>query len=194
MKINQDTLNALRYEASVNPTFKDLCYVLADRQRARNRFTVVRMIQSMEEKGFKYPRQKYEDIVRFLSKLGFGTIVYSPRGKVRALDKIPVKLQSIGKVALEGGKIAEFKTVKKTVNRYEKLVVEQDAMHNKTFVEEPIALKPKTVAVERQYPVFLAMMLEGKLINISGQTKVTANSIEELVNDFKQISNKEASK
>ncbi len=194
MKINQDILNALRLEVSVNPTFKDLCYVLADRQRTRNRFTIIRMIQSMEEKGFKYPRQKYEEIVRFLSKLGFGTIVYSPRGKVRALDKIPVKLQSIGKVALEGGKITEFKPAKKTINRYEKLVVEQDAMHNKNFIDEVPKPKPKTIAVERQYPVFLAMMLEGKLINISGQTKVTANSIEELVNDFKQISNKEATK
>lgn len=75
-------------------------HMFAARERARADVTIGSLAQRMKREGFNFNTNEYDQVLRFLAELGFGTLEYDKRGKVKALREISVSLQSIGRVAL----------------------------------------------------------------------------------------------
>lgn len=190
MKQNNTLVQKLREEAKRNPVFKDIMHMLAQRQRTRGRLTVTRLKQAMEEEGFNYSRQEYENVIRFLGLLGLGNLSESKRGKAKGLSGIKIKLQSIGQAALTQN---ETLKPKREQNRYENIVAETETVHAKDFIEagKPVVqakattTKPNDIRrTTRPYPAFLTVLIDGKPVNIPGPSSISAENVGEFIAEF----------
>lgn len=103
----------LRDEADKNPVFKDLCHVLALRERSRNKLTVKSMVFSMQKEGFAYTAKDFQNVLLFLASVGIGVIEKDIHGNVRSLSKIKYVLQNLGMIALN--KQPLMRSIDKTV-------------------------------------------------------------------------------
>lgn len=196
MKQSGSMVQQLRDEAKRNQAFKDVCHMLAIRKRTRGRLTVTRLKQAMEEEGFNYSRSQYENILSFLGKLGLGVLSTSKRGKAKSLSNIKIKVQSIGAAALGQSPTLNLK---REINRYEDIVSLSENVHDKQFVETATKApemprierkaKPNDVRkVSRAYPVFLTMLLDGKLVNIPGPSNITNENVGDFIAEFAVLS------
>ena len=182
MQTNHPLVEALQTEAKNNPVFRDICLMFSQRQRTRGRLTVTRLKTAMEEEGFNYSRQQYEDIIKFMGKIGLGQVEFSKRGKAKSLSQVKIKLQSIGQAALQDGTLQKRTEAK----RYETLQVtppsapaptnkEIAGAQVKSFLEKKRASKP-AVAKPKPEPkapeqhaepvCYLTTVRDGKIENI----------------------------
>lgn len=90
-------IEQLRAEANKNATVRDICFLWASRERARNQVTVGALRLAMAREGFIYDRKDYEKALRFFASLGLGKLDTDSKGTVRMLKDITVTLQSIGR-------------------------------------------------------------------------------------------------
>jgi hypothetical protein len=190
-------VEALRQEAQRNPVFKDICLMWSQRQRTRGRLTVTRIKQAMDAEGFtSYTRKQYEDVLRFLGKIGLGQLELSKRGKARSLNNVKIKLQSVAQAALNNGTQLENRTL---TNRYEDLVPFQNEAPvvapkatAKTITRsakkvEPKASTPQVPVRKEEFPVYLTMMIGDKMVNIPAGTKLTPENMGEFIAEFKKL-------
>lgn len=98
--IKSGVAGLLRDEADKNPVFKDLCHVLALRERSRNKLTVKSLVFSMQKEGFSHSSKDFENVLLFLASVGVGVIDKDIHGNVRSLSKIKYVLQNLGMIAL----------------------------------------------------------------------------------------------
>lgn len=75
-------------------------HVFAARERARADVTIGSLSQRMKKEGYAFNYKEYEQVLRFLAELGFGTLEFDPKGRIIALREVRVALQSIGRVAI----------------------------------------------------------------------------------------------
>ncbi len=99
MAINQTIVDSLKQEITKNPAADAVFHVLALRNRSRSTLTIAGLSNKMHKEGFTFDRKHYVDILKLLGKLGFGTLETTPKGKVKGLTHISVKLKSIGEAA-----------------------------------------------------------------------------------------------
>lgn len=142
----KDVISKLRAEASKNQAFKAVCQGFAIRDRTRAQITIHSLYSKMLKEGFKYTRQDYVGVLKTLAGLGLGKLELSPRGKIRALKGITVKLQDIGMAA-----IADKDTLGK-------------AAVTKTFTKLPIQ---EAVKIEKAHAKTMAGKIGMKQLNIS---------------------------
>lgn len=96
----QETIVALKREAAVNPCANAVFHVFALRQRARQQVTIVALTAKMEDEGFKFKVNQYQDLLKFLANLDLGTLAMDSKGRIRALTQVKITLQSIGEAAI----------------------------------------------------------------------------------------------
>lgn len=96
-----DILGQLRLEAKRNKVFKDMCYTFSIRERARDQVTLDNLVVSMRREGFKHSRFDYSEALKFLARLGLGTLKLGKKNEVIALTNVRYKLQSIGLAAID---------------------------------------------------------------------------------------------
>ncbi len=89
----------IRKEASQKPAFNAVFQVFAKRQRARAQVTMHSLTATMKKEGFKYSRDEYAQVLKFLAHLGLGRAEFNRNNKFKALKDIKVTLQSIGLAA-----------------------------------------------------------------------------------------------
>lgn len=195
-QVDEKVIVSLRAEAKQNPVFNALCHMFVLRKRTRGRLTVTRLKQAMDAEGFTFTRKDYESALRFMGGLGLGQLSLSPRGKVKALNSLKIRLQSIGNAALGQAKVAKLEK-RQEVNKYGEIVSMQNDMHNKEFIETPVVAKPSkkaTIRAEEPYPTFLTMLVGGKPINIPGPANITPENLGEFIVQFKALTAKAKNK
>lgn len=193
-QVDDKVIISLRDEAKKNQVFNALCHMFVLRKRTRGRLTVTRLKQAMDAEGFTFTRKDYESTLRFLGSLGLGQLSLSPRGKVKALNNLKFRLQSIGNHALGSAKVAKLEK-RQEVNKYSEIVASQNDMHNKDFIENVtnVVAKPSkkaTIRAEEPYPTFLTMLVGGKPINIPGPSNITPENLGEFIVQFKALTAK----
>lgn len=95
-----DQIVALKKEAQSNKVFNAVCYAFALRKRTRQQITIPGLRLKMKKEGFEFSSHEYEKVLQTLASMGFGTLVKTPEGKIKALVNIKVTLQSIGQIAV----------------------------------------------------------------------------------------------
>lgn len=91
---------SLREEAATNRVFRDICHVFALRERTRQQITMQSLKATLDKEKFSFSKKQLEDVLKFMAKIGIGTLIYDKRGALAALKGIRVTLQSIGLTAL----------------------------------------------------------------------------------------------
>ncbi len=147
---NNEIVEVIRKEAKQNKVADAVFHMWAARDRARGIITIGGLEQRMKKEGFNFDKADYAKFLRFLSNLNFGKLDES-NGKVRSLKDVKVKLQSIGQVAIGGKNNLEGWRVR---NKY------------KHFIPPATQHKETTAPSATLNPVFLAVEIKGKLINI----------------------------
>lgn len=109
METKTDLVAKLKQEADSNAAFKAVCTVFAVRERARQQVTVNSLARVMNREGFEFTKDDYKTVLARLAEFGVGRLDRAPNGRLRALKGINVKLQSIGKAAVDGGALTPFK-------------------------------------------------------------------------------------
>lgn len=194
-------VEALQLEAKNNPVFRDICHMFTLRQRTRGRLTVTRLKTAMEEEGFNYSRKQYEEVLKFMGKIGIGQLDFSKRGLVKSLNNVKLKLQSIGTAALSQNASLQSR---RQVNRYDTLAPVQPIQNEAPVAEtkpliapKPIKLKRKIAPAkpvektsEKSYPMYLTMELDGQTVKIPTTAKVTATEIGEFIAEFQKLAEK----
>lgn len=109
--LNQkEVIEKLKKEAAHNPVAKDVFYMWAMRQRARNQVTVQALSQRMAEQGFKHTDDQYREVLKFLHSIGLGRLSTTSKGKITALIEVTLTLQSVGQAAAGSGSLDKFKS------------------------------------------------------------------------------------
>lgn len=104
-----EIVKALREEAVKNPVANDVFTVWSIRERSRIQVSIAGLMQRMVKEGFKHSPHDYAAFLRFLAKLGLGSLQGSG-GRVTALVGIKWTLKSIGDAALgEKGHLTIFR-------------------------------------------------------------------------------------
>lgn len=96
----KELVTKLREEATKNPCMNAVCHIFALRERARQTVTVNGLRVAMAREGFVFTRTQYEEVLKFLSSLGIGTLDFDLNQRIKALTQINVTLQSIGLTAV----------------------------------------------------------------------------------------------
>lgn len=135
---------ALREEANKNPVFNTICRVLASRYRTRQQITMQALKATMKKQGLEFTKQQYEDVLKFMARVGIGHLDKGPRGRIRALKGIKVTLQSVGKAALAGqDQLNNFKSQVK-------------------FAKVPQTFQAKAIKSDSNYKVVFTIEMDSK--------------------------------
>lgn len=107
-----EIVKKLKQEAETNDTARAVFLLWAMRQRARNTITVHSLVIAMSKQGFYFPAEKYRLLLKFLASLELGRLKVNSKGRVMALQEVSIKLQSIGKAALNQ-QVSSFERIKR---------------------------------------------------------------------------------
>lgn len=92
----------LKEEAKKNEAFRAVCTVFAVRARARQKVTLTSLSRVMHREGFQFSADDYKAVLARFADLGIGKLDRDPKNRLRALKDISIRLQSIGKAAVDG--------------------------------------------------------------------------------------------
>lgn len=183
-KTEKEMIAAIRKEAEVNRVFNEVCHLFASRKRTRRQVVLTTLKNTMAKEGHVFSREQYEGVLLFLGNLGIGTIHVNSKKRVTALKDIKVTLQSIGKVALTKKAILDKK---EEASKFKSLRAPSDTS-TKEFVESVVAHRPPSVPVveDIRYPSYLTVLIDGKPVNFSGPTDLTADNLADFLTLFKR--------
>ncbi len=178
---SHETIEALKREANRSPAANAVFHVFADRQRARQSINTAALVVRMEREKFDFPVKQYEDVLKFLSTLGLGTIVLNNKGRVKGLTNIKVTLQSIGMAALSESRAQRFEGFR-AKPKFQKLPTEKP-------VEAPAAPAPKPLGkatgAVAGFPVSVTVVVNGKPVNFRIPNELSEAEIADLVVRFR---------
>lgn len=177
-----ETIEALKREANKSPAANAVFHVFADRQRARQSINTAALVVRMEREKFDFPVKQYEDVLKFLSTLGLGTLVLDKKGRVKGLANIKVTLQSIGMAALSPTRAQRFEGFR-SKPKFQKLTVEKPV----PATSPPPAPKPLGAAsgAVAGFPVSVTVVVNGKPVNFRIPNELSEAEIADLVVRFR---------
>jgi len=181
-------LEMLKNEAVKNPVFNAACHAFAVRQRTRFTVTTLNLRQTLIKSGWKdVTREQCAEVLKFLNSLGFGTLTFDSKKRIKSLDQIKVTLQSIGKAAIAGaGDVKKHMPPNKFTALAVKDVKTEEAAN--TFVAPGLQTPaPISQAKENNYPAFLTIMINGRPINFACSAAINEDNLGEFLVKFKEL-------
>lgn len=160
----------IREEAARNNLFALVCTMFASRERNRNTLTPAALKLAMSKRDLNYPKSRYSDILRFMASLGLGKLDIGPRGQVRALNRIPINLKSIGNMVTGSPK------------QEAPIIPSQQAQPAQKMVT-----KAKTGDFQIAYTPRLTLVIGKEELPIPGVKKIDPNKLGEFIQGFQEL-------
>lgn len=174
----------LQEEATESQCFNATMMVFSMRERARQQVTIESLMARMKSEGFVFSKKDYQEVLKKLSKFGFGTLAYDASNEISALKNINITLQSIGDAVLKQG--AQLKTWKPAVD-FKPLTTDKPHAISKAPIKKAadVPIKawkaPETKAEPTKYEATVMVKINGKTLNFDLPYGITPNQLTQLL-------------
>ena len=106
---DQEMIVTLSKIAKNDPVLSDVMFLFSTRKRARFMISVEALQNKMTEEKFEYSRKQLGSVFETLAQCGIGRVQRTPKGHVKALVDLKVRIPDLGKAILGEGQLRRYR-------------------------------------------------------------------------------------